>query len=294
MEQDKKNQVLLFMLDVKETAKVFWWKFFDWLAVISWSYLVFVSLLAMIIGGILGLGALLPLLVFSSIMIKSLAGGKRRAEMAASAAATRADVEALERRVLEAEMATLQAQIEPHFLFNTLALIGQLIETNPEQASIVHTHLIKYLRTALPQIREQGGGKLGQQLELSRAYLNIMQARMQERLTYKIECPRELEQVHFPSMMIQTLVENSIKHGLEPKTDGGHIDIIARQGEQEILVEVSDNGIGFDMHADDGIGLSNIRERLKVLYGMKASLVIEAPTTGSAKLVLHIPDQQKN
>lgn len=294
MEQDKKNQVLLFMLDVKETAKVFWWKFFDWLAVISWSYLVFVSLLAMIIGGILGLGALLPLLVFSSIMIKSLAGGKRRAEMAASAAATRADVEALERRVLEAEMATLQAQIEPHFLFNTLALIGQLIETNPEQASIVHTHLIKYLRTALPQIREQGGGKLGQQLELSRAYLNIMQARMQERLTYKIECPRELEQVHFPSMMIQTLVENSIKHGLEPKTDGGHIDIIARQGEQEILVEVSDNGIGFDMHADDGIGLSNIRERLKVLYGMKASLVIEAPTTGGAKLVLHIPDQQKN
>ena len=294
MEQDKKNQVLLFMLDVKETAKVFWWKFFDWLAVISWSYLVFVSLLAMIIGGILGLGALLPLLVFSSIMIKSLAGGKRRAEMAASAAATRADVEALERRVLEAEMATLQAQIEPHFLFNTLALIGQLIETNPEQASIVHTHLIKYLRTALPQIREQGGGKLGQQLELSRAYLNIMQARMQERLTYKIECPRELEHVHFPSMMIQTLVENSIKHGLEPKTDGGHIDIIARQGEQEILVEVSDNGIGFDMHADDGIGLSNIRERLKVLYGMKASLVIEAPTTGSAKLVLHIPDQQKN
>ncbi|MFC0350564.1 sensor histidine kinase [Undibacterium danionis] len=294
MEQDKKNQVLLFMLDVKETAKVFWWKFFDWLAVISWSYLVFVSLLAMIIGGILGLGALLPLLVFSSIMIKSLAGGKRRAEMAASAAATRADVEALERRVLEAEMATLQAQIEPHFLFNTLALIGQLIETNPEQASIVHTHLIKYLRTALPQIREQGGGKLGQQLELSRAYLNIMQARMQERLTYKIECPRELEHVHFPSMMIQTLVENSIKHGLEPKTDGGHIDIIARQGEQEILVEVSDNGIGFDMHADDGIGLSNIRERLKVLYGMKASLVIEAPTTGGAKLVLHIPDQQKN
>ena len=294
MEQDKKNQVLLFMLDVKETAKVFWWKFFDWLAVISWSYLVFVSLLAMIIGGILGLGALLPLLVFSSIMIKSLAGGKRRAEMAASAAATRADFEALERRVLEAEMATLQAQIEPHFLFNTLALIGQLIETNPEQASIVHTHLIKYLRTALPQIREQGGGKLGQQLELSRAYLNIMQARMQERLTYKIECPRELEHVHFPSMMIQTLVENSIKHGLEPKTDGGHIDIIARQGEQEILVEVSDNGIGFDMHADDGIGLSNIRERLKVLYGMKASLVIEAPTTGGAKLVLHIPDQQKN
>ncbi|MFA9275122.1 MAG: sensor histidine kinase [Candidatus Aquirickettsiella gammari] len=290
MDAGDKNKVLLFMFDVIETGKVFWWKFFDWLAVISWSYLVFVSILAMIIGGILGLGSLLPLLVFVSIMIKSLAGGKRRAEIAASDASTRADVEALERRVLEAEMATLQAQIEPHFLFNTLALIGQLIETDPQQASIVHTHLIKYLRAALPQIREQGGGKLGQQLALSRAYLNIMQARMQERLTYEIECPAELEHVAFPSMMIQTLVENAIKHGLEPKTDGGHISILARQGEGEIQVEVCDNGIGFDLHADDGIGLSNIRERLKVLYGVKASLIIEVPETGGAKLTLHIPD----
>lgn len=290
MDAGDKNKVLLFMLDVMETGKVFWWRFFDWLAVISWSYLVFVSLLAMIIGGILGLGSLLPLLVFGSIMIKSLAGGKRRAEIAANDASTRADVEALERRVLEAEMATLQAQIEPHFLFNTLALIGQLIETDPHQASTVHTHLIKYLRAALPQIREQGGGKLGQQLELSRAYLNIMQARMQERLTYQIECPASLEHAAFPSMMIQTLVENSIKHGLEPKTDGGHISILARQGEGEIQVEVKDNGIGFDLHADDGIGLSNIRERLKVLYGVKASLIIEVPETGGAKLTLHIPD----
>jgi sensor histidine kinase YesM len=260
------------------------------LAVISWSYLIFVSFLAMIIGGILGLGGLIPFLAFVSIMIKSLAGGKRRAELAATDAATRADVEALERRVLEAEMATLQAQIEPHFLFNTLALIGQLIETDPQQASTVHTHLIKYLRAALPQIREKGGGKLGQQLELSRAYLNIMQARMQERLSYQIECPPELSHVSFPSMMIQTLVENAIKHGLEPKTDGGHIRIVARQGEAEIQVEVSDNGIGFDLHADDGIGLSNIRERLKVLYGLKASLVIEVPETGGAKLTLHIPE----
>ena len=291
MDAGDKNKVLLFMLDVMETGKEFWWKFFDWLAVISWSYLVFVSVIAMIIGGILGLGSLLPLLVFVSIMIKSLAGGKRRAEIAANDASTRADVEALERRVLEAEMATLQAQIEPHFLFNTLALIGQLIETDSHQASIVHTHLIKYLRAALPQIREQGGGKLGQQLELSRAYVNIMQARMQERVSYQIECPSALEHVAFHSMMIQTLVENAIKHGLEPKTDGGHISIIARQGEQEIQVEVCDNGIGFDLHADDGIGLSNIRERLKVLYGMKASLVIEVPEAGGAKLTLHIPDK---
>ncbi len=261
MNEENKNKVLLFLLDVADTAKVLWWKFFDWLAVVSWTYLIVISLLSMIIGGIIDLGSLPALLVFSSFMIKSLAGGKRRADLAAKTAATRADVEALERRVLEAEMATLQAQIEPHFLFNTLTLIGQLIETKPEQAAIVHSHLIKYLRSALPQIREKGGGKLGQQVDMSRAYLNIMQARMQERLTYNISLPSQLEHVPFPSMMIQTLVENAIKHGLEPKTEGGHISIIAREGENEIQVEVCDTGIGFNLHADDGIGLSNIRKR---------------------------------
>ena len=292
MDKNVKNQVFLFLLDVAETAKILWWRFFNWLAVISWGYLVFVSFLAMIIGGLLGLGSLPPLLVFGSFMIKSLAGGKRKAEIAASDAASRANLEALERRLLEAEMATLQAQIEPHFLFNTLALIGQLIETDPDQAAIVHGHLIKYLRAALPQIRESGQSKLSQQLELSRAYLNIMQARMQERLSYEITCPPELANHPFPSMMIPTLVENAIKHGLEPKTDGGHIQINVSQGENEILVEVSDNGIGFDLHADDGIGLSNIRERLKVLYGLKASLIIEIPPTGGARLTIHIPDHE--
>ena len=290
MNKDVKNQIFLFLLDVTETAKILWWKFFNWLAVISWGYLVFVSFLAMIIGGLLDLGSLPPLLVFGSFMIKSLAGGKRKAEIAANDAASHANLEALERRLLEAEMATLQAQIEPHFLFNTLALIGQLIETDPDHAAVVHGHLIKYLRAALPQIRESGQSKLSQQLELSRAYLNIMQARMQERLSYDIDCPPELATHAFPSMMIPTLVENAIKHGLEPKTDGGHIQITVRQGENEILVEVSDNGIGFDLHADDGIGLSNIRERLKVLYGLKASLVVEVPFEGGARLTIHIPD----
>lgn len=289
MKTEKPNQFLPLMLQAIDTSKILWWKFFDWLAVISWSYLVFISFIVLIVGTILGLGSLVPFCVFSSILIKSLAGGKRRADIAANAAAVRANMEALERRALEAEMATLQAQIEPHFLFNTLALIGQLIETDPEQASIVHGHLIKYLRAALPQIREQGGGKLGQQMDLCRAYLNIMQARMQERLSYDIDYPAELQQSPFPSMMIQTLVENAIKHGLEPKTDGGHIQITARKGEGEIIVEVSDNGMGIDLQAEEGIGLRNIRERLKVLYGFRASLNIEVPVNGGASMSLHIP-----
>lgn len=294
MQGREDNNLLNLLSDIAETVRVAWWKFFDWLAVVSWGYLLIASLIAMMIGGALGLEGFVPALVFSSILIKILAGGKRRAEIAATAAATRADVEALERRLLEAEMAALQAQIEPHFLFNTLALIGQLIETNPAQASVVQNHLIKYLRSALPQIRQPGGGKLGQQMDMSRAYLNIMQARMGDRLSYDIDLPSALEHASFPSMMIQTLVENSIKHGLEPKTTGGHIHIAARQVGSDIQVEVSDTGVGFNMHADDGIGLSNIRERLKVLYGGKAQLIIEAPQDGGATLRIQIPADHNN
>ncbi|MFZ6757741.1 sensor histidine kinase [Undibacterium sp. Ji50W] len=289
MNHHNDNKVLDFITDVIETMTVLWWQFFDWLAVKSWTYLMVTALLSLIIGGMLGLGGPVFLLIIVSIIVKSLAGGKRRAEIAATAAATRADVEALERRVLEAEMAALQAQIEPHFLFNTLALIGQLIETSPAEASKVHQHLITYLRSALPQMRDKGNGKLGQQMEMCRAYLNIMQARMQERLTYQIELPSELEFLPFPSMMIQTLVENSIKHGLEPKTTGGHICITAKKLDNHLLVEVRDNGMGFNMHADDGLGLSNIRERLKVLYAGKAQLIIEAPQSGGAVVGIQLP-----
>lgn len=283
------NKVLNLITDVTETVKVLWWKFFDWLAVKSWAYLLIIAPLALIAFGMIGLGGPVFLLIIVSIIVKILAGGKRRAEIAATAAATRADVEALERRLLEAEMAALQAQIEPHFLFNTLALIGQLIETNPVEAGKVHQHLIKYLRSALPQMRDKGNGKLGQQMEMCRAYLNIMQARMQERLTYQIELPAELEFLPFPSMMIQTLVENSIKHGLEPKTTGGHICVTAKKMDEQLRVEVIDNGMGFNLHADDGLGLSNIRERLKVLYAGKAQLIIEAPQDGGSVVAIQIP-----
>ncbi len=289
MQRKDDNPVLDAVLNMLETVRILWWRFFDWLAVVPWKKLLLVSLLVMIIGGMLGLGALPPVLVLSSVLIKSLAGGKRRAEMAATAAASRADREALERRVIEAEMAALQAQIEPHFLFNTLALIGQLIETDAERAALVHADLIRYLRAALPQMRQPGMGRLGQQIDLSRAYLNIMQARMQERLSYQIEVPEALAQAQFPSMMIQTLVENAIKHGLEPKTDGGHIHIHASSDAHHILLRVSDNGIGLNPHAEDGVGLGNIRERLQALYGIQAALITEIPESGGASFTLQIP-----
>ncbi|QJQ06578.1 histidine kinase [Undibacterium piscinae] len=292
MNQPRNNPVLTFTLDVFETIRIFWWRFFDWLAVVSWLKLILISLLVFIITAPSGFGALGALFFWGSIAIKSLAGGKRKAEIAASAATTRADVEALQRSLLEAQMATLQAQIEPHFLFNTLALIGQLIQTNPADAAKIHSALIQYLRAALPQIREKGGSKLGQQVEMSRAYLNIMQARMGERLGVSIDVAAELAELAFPSMMLQTLVENSIKHGLEPKIEGGHIQIRGMRVGQDLQVEVSDNGVGFDLHTNEGIGLSNIRERLNMLYGSNAQLIVEVPHDGGSRVSIRIPCEQ--
>jgi sensor histidine kinase YesM len=190
---------------------------------------------------------------------------------------------------MEAQMAALQAQVEPHFLFNTLALIGQLIETDPQEAARVHAHLIEYLRSTLPQMRARDGGTLGKQVELSRAYLAIMQARMKERLNVRFEVPDFLGSAPFPPMMLQTLIENSIKHGLEPKIAGGTVSVRAYVDGVTLHVEVCDDGIGIDPHADDGIGLANIRERLQLLYGINAELVIQTPPGGGACAQIKLP-----
>ena len=279
--------------DLWRTAKHLWWGFFDWLAEVSWRNLTILCGAVLFAGVILHYQTLALLFVLISVTTKSVAGGKRSAEMAAERATTRANVEALERSLLEARMAALQAQIEPHFLFNTLALIGQLIETDPAQASKIHTSLIQYLRAALPQMRAATGSRLGQQFDLSRAYLNIMQARMRDRLSVSFDLPVELTHAEFPSMMLQTLVENAIKHGIEPKPEGGHIAIVAASSGDGITVTVTDNGLGFNLHAGDGVGLSNIRERLKVLYGGSALLSIETPLTGGAHVSIRVPKHKE-
>jgi LytS/YehU family sensor histidine kinase len=188
-------------------------------------------------------------------------------------------------------MATLQAQVEPHFLFNTLALIGQLIETDPPEAARVHAHLIDYLRSSLPQMRNGGSGTLGKQVELSRAYLAIMQARMKERLAVQFKVPDFLGSAPFPPMMLQTLIENAIKHGLEPKIEGGRIEVTAHVEEATLFVDVIDNGLGFPPTSADGLGLANIHERLKLLFADQAELIIESPPTGGTRASIRIPYQ---
>jgi len=283
------NRTLDFMREAVREASKLWWAFFDWLAVVEWRRLYLTWFLAVVFFIMVNTPEPAFWYVFISFGVKVLAGGKRRAELVARDATLKADVATLERRLTEAQMAALQAQVEPHFLFNTLALIGRLIETDPPEAAKVHAHLIAYLRSALPQMRSSGGATLGKQLELSKAYLAIMQARMKERLAVRFEVPDFLGSAPFPPMMLQTLIENAIKHGLEPKIAGGTITVRARVDGATLIVDVCDDGVGIDLHADEGVGLANIRERLQLLYGAQAELVIEAPMSGGACASVRIP-----
>lgn len=283
------GQVAGFIRDALREGAIIWWRFVDWLALVEWRQLAIIWLLAIVGLGILNTPEPALWFVFISFGVKVLAGGKRKAEVEARQAGVKANVANLEKQLAQAQMAALQAQVEPHFLFNTLALIGQLIETNPPEAARVHAHLIDYLRATLPQLRARGGGTLGKQAEMAKAYLSIMQARMKERLAVKFVIPMFLESAPFPPMMLQSLIENAIKHGLEPKIAGGTITVRAYVVEATLHVDVCDDGIGINLHAPDGVGLANIRERLALLYAGAAELVIEAPVTGGCCASIRLP-----
>lgn len=266
-----------------------WWRFFDWLAIVPWTTLLILYVLGMVVAGILRHPEEFFVFIVLSAIIKIIAGGKRSAELTARHAEQRAAHEQLERAVLEARMEALQAQIEPHFLFNTLASIDQLITTDPPRASKMQQSLIRYLRSALPQLREGRRPTLGQQVELSRAYLEIMAVRMEERLDSAIGVPEGLKSAVFPSMMLQTLVENAIRHGLEPKAAGGTIAIGAEVVDGRLVVRVQDDGVGFTPKSSEGVGLANVRERLQALYGGRAELAISVPPGGGTCATIRIP-----
>ena len=274
---------------IRDAVAVMWWRFFDWLAVVSWKKLLLVSLLALIVGGLLKQPHPVFLLIIASIIIKAVAGGKRRAELTASEATKRAETEQLERTVVEARMEALQAQIEPHFLFNTLASIDQLIHTDPPRASRMQQSLIRYLRSSMPQMREGSRPSLGQQVDLCSAYLEIMAIRMEGRLQPVVSVPEGLKSAVFPSMMLQTLVENAIKHGLEPKPEGGRLEISAEVVDGQLAVHVLDTGVGFVPKAEGGVGLANVRARLKALYNGRAELIISVPPTGGTCATIKVP-----
>ncbi|MBC8118857.1 MAG: histidine kinase [Burkholderiaceae bacterium] len=196
--------------------------------------------------------------------------------------------QSLQGQMVEARLTALQAQIEPHFLFNTLANVKRLYETTPSQGREMLSSLINYLRAALPSMR-QSGSTLARELELARSFLTILKMRMRERLSFTIDADPALENARIPPMVLPTLVENAIKHGLSPLPQGGSIDIRTRRAGDELVVEVHDNGAGFSSSAGSGVGLANTRSRLAALYGGRASLQLASASPQGVIASIRLP-----
>lgn len=193
-----------------------------------------------------------------------------------------------EKKTVETHLKLLQAQIEPHFLFNTLSNILSLLDTDLKKGQDMLMDLIRYLRTSLKKTREDTM-TIGQELEMISAYLQIFKVRMEDRLRYSIEIPEEIKDIAFPPMLLQPLVENAINHGLEPKIEGGEISIRGEKEGDILRLEVADTGVGFYEDGTVGIGLSNIRERLAYLYGDRGRLMLHENKPSGLKAVIEVP-----
>jgi LytS/YehU family sensor histidine kinase len=181
-----------------------------------------------------------------------------------------------ERKALDARLHLLQAQVEPHFLFNTLANVRELVDSGSAQASVVLGHLIAYLRAAVPRLHEPST-TVAQELELARAYLEVMHMRMPDRLQFTLHADDAALALRCPSMTLLTLVENAVRHGIDPSEQGGRIDVRVRLRDGRCRVEVSDTGVGLAQKSEGlGTGLSNLRERLQLAFGGDAQLRLTA------------------
>jgi Histidine kinase len=234
------------------------------------------------------------LFILLSMAIKIAYARTVKAEAKAAEAHHTAEEESLKRQVVEARMSAMQAQVEPHFLFNTLASIDHLIETDPARASQMQKNLIALLRASMPAMREKSTN-LGRELDVVRPYLEILKVRMGERLQPQVAVSEGLYSADFPPMMLQSLVENAIKHGLEPKAEGGSISVGAEVVHGKLAVSVADSGVGFGKAATagTGTGLTNIRERLKLIYGDDAELKIADNTPSGTRVTIVVPYKAK-
>jgi sensor histidine kinase YesM len=193
-----------------------------------------------------------------------------------------------EKQLLAAQLRMLQAQIEPHFLFNSLANVAALIETEPKLAGRLLDALIRYLRSSLIRTRAEGG-TLGDEVALLTAYLDVLKIRMAKRLDYAFEIDSELMAVPFPPMLLQPLVENAIRHGLEPKVAGGRVSVSAHRQNDRLRICVRDDGLGFTGVPGEGIGLANVRARLAAIYGPAARLDLTPGTSGGLTVTMELP-----
>jgi sensor histidine kinase YesM len=229
-----------------------------------------------------GLGILLGTFLIGIAQLRLREANQKAARLEAEA-----ERERLERQGVQAELKLLQAQVEPHFLFNTLANVRHLVQTQSPDALAMLDHLIHYLRTALPEIRGDSS-TLGREAELARAYLEIMRLRMGGALELAIDVPTELARAPFPPLMLITLVENAIKHGVAP-LGRGRVTITATQRDGRLRVEVSDDGPGLSAEPGQGVGLANVRDRLRALYGEGARLELAGREAAGVAASIEVP-----
>ena len=238
-------------------------------------------------------------LAFHAAVAFWLAGGfaligwrRERAAMSALARERELREAQAQRREAELRLSVLAAQVEPHFLFNTLAGVRSAIATDPARAATMIDRLVEYLRAAIPRLRSDGAADatLGGQFELLRAYLGLMAARM-PRLAWSVDAPADLLRARCPPLLLVSLVENAVKHGVEPKVGAARVDVSAtRTDDGRLAIHVADDGVGFGgASAGTGLGLSNIRERLVQLYGERASLALHSRAGGGVVATLTLP-----
>lgn len=199
--------------------------------------------------------------------------------------------EAQARREAEAHLKLLQAQIEPHFLFNTLANVGSLIDSDPPRARRLLDRLNDWLRAALARTRGEQA-TLGDELALLDNWLAILAERFGPRLAWTVDADAEVRALPFPPMLLQPLVENAIRHGIEPKVGGGRLTIAARRQPEQLTIEVRDDGAGLagaSANPGLGTGLANVRDRLAALYGARARLGLRANVDGGTTATLELP-----
>jgi sensor histidine kinase YesM len=227
-------------------------------------------------------------IVLSTILATIFFWREREARAQAQYEHERMRAERVEREAALANLRALQAQIEPHFLFNTLANATSLVDSDAPKAKRMLESFIRFLRASLAATRAEST-TLGAEAELVAAYLDVLQVRMGARLRYTVDVAPELRGWSLAPMLLQPVVENAIRHGLEPKVEGGDIAVRARREGDSVVIEIRDTGVGFASTTRGGVGLTNLRERLRGLHGDRATLAIGDNPGGGTVVTIRLP-----
>ncbi|MGQ5523530.1 sensor histidine kinase [Chitinimonas sp. PSY-7] len=235
------------------------------------------------------LASLIVMMLSAAVVASVLWGREKIGRLEAAYHAEQAKRGSQDKMLVQAQLRMLQAQIEPHFLFNTLASVQSLIDASPTTAKQMLGLFNDYLRASLARTRDTKA-TVRQELELLRTYLGIFQIRMADRLKFEIACPATLQDALLPPMLLQPLVENAIRHGLEPKIEGGTVYITVSVQAEQLIADIVDDGLGLPAGVyGGGVGLANVHARLNTLYGSQAQLVLSSQPEGGVRARISLP-----